>query len=245
MASKRTIALAAAGAAAAATLLSFAGQAAAQVKDLVFWGVQVEQFEYRLGDEDEKLGVWNADAFVGTDEVKLRWMGEGERDFDADAFETLENRLLVQTPVSDFFDVKAGVRLDTPEGPDRWYGALGLAGLAQQWFEVDIDLFISETGDASARLDAEYEALLTNRLILTPSMDVNAAFTDDPEIGIGSGFSSAELGLRLSYDVIDRLLSPYVGVVWERKLGETADLAREEAEDVEASFLVIGARMIF
>jgi copper resistance protein B len=152
---------------------------------------------------------------------------------------------VVQTPVSDFFDVKGGVRLDTPEGTDRWYGVLGVAGLAKQWFELDADLFVSETGDPSARLDVEYEALLTNRLILTPSADVNVAFTEDPEIGVGSGLSSAELGLRLSYDVIDRLFSPYVGVAYERKFGDTADFAREEGEDVEATFFVVGTRMMF
>jgi len=84
------------------------------------------------------------------------------------------------------------------------------------------------------RLDAEYELLLTNRLTLTPSADLDVAFSDDEKMGVGSGFSSAEVGLRLSYDILDRTLSPYIGVVWERKFGETADFAREEGEDVEA-----------
>lgn len=245
MASFRKIAAAAGTAAIAVTLISMIGAAHAQSKDNVYYGIQVEEFEYRVGDEGESLGVYNADAFVGTDEVKLRWLGEGERDYDADAFETLENRLVVQTPVSDFFDLKAGVRLDTPEGPDRWYGVVGVAGLAKQWFELDADLFVSETGDPSARLDVEYEALLTNRLILTPSADVNVAFSDDREVGVGSGLSSAELGLRLSYDVIDRLFSPYVGVAYERKFGETADFAQDENEDVQATFFVVGTRIMF
>jgi copper resistance protein B len=229
----------------AVTLLTPHGAAHAQVKNTVFYGLQVEEFEYRAGDEGETLGVYNADAFIGTDEVKLRWLGEGERDFDEDKFEVMENRLVVQTPVSEFFDIKAGVRLDTPTGPDRWYGVVGLAGLAKQWFEVDADFFISETGDPSARLDIEYEALLTNRLILTPSADINVAFTDDEEIGVGSGLSSAELGLRLSYDVIDRLFSPYVGVAYERKFGQTADFAEADAQDTDAAFLVIGTRLMF
>lgn len=245
MASLRKITAAAAVAALVVTLISMIGAAHAQSKNNVYYGVQVEEFEYRAGDEGESLGVYNADAFVGTDEIKLRWLGEGERDFDSDQFETMENRLVVQTPISDFFDLKAGVRLDTPEGPDRWYGTLGVAGLAKQWFELDADLFVSEKGDPTARLDVEYEALLTNRLILTPSADVNVAFSDDPEIGVGSGLSSAELGLRLSYDVVDRLFSPYVGIAYERTFGDTADFAREENEDVEAAYFVVGTRMLF
>ncbi|MEX2643153.1 MAG: copper resistance protein B [Acetobacterales bacterium] len=218
---------------------------AAAASGMVFYGVQLEQFEYRLGDEDERLAVWDGDAFYGTDELKLRWAGKGEYDTRDDSFEKLENKVTLQTPVSDFFDAKAGVRLDTPEGPDRWYGVIGLAGLAPQWFEVDADLFVSERGDTSARLDVEYELLLTNRLVLTPSAEIDIAFSDDPGIGIGSGFTSAEAGLRLSYDVVDRLLSPYVGLVYETSLGDTADIAKREGEDVGAWFAVLGVKMLF
>ena len=151
--------------------------AEAQSKNMVFYGLQLEELEYRRGDEDEKQFVWNGDAFVGTDDLKLRWLSEAEYDRDARKFEKLENRLVLQTPISTFFDIKGGVRADTPKGQDRWYGVLGVTGLAPQWFEVDVDFFVSETGDTSARLDIEYELLITNRLILTPSADINIAFS--------------------------------------------------------------------
>jgi copper resistance protein B len=226
-------------------LAAASGTAWAQESDLVFYGVQVEQLEYRLGDDEENLAVYDADAFVGTDELKLRWMGEGEYDLDADAFETLENRVVLQTPISDFFDLKGGVRLDTPEGADRWYGVVGVAGLAPQWFEIDADLFLSETGDASARLDVEYELLITNRVVLIPSAEVDVAFSDDEEIGVGAGLSTVEVGLRLSYDLFDRAVSPYVGVAYEAALGETADLRREEGDGTGAIFGVAGVRLLF
>ena len=140
----------------------------AQETNLVYYGFQLEEFEHRVGDESEELLVWNGDTFVGTDELKLRLLSEGEYDTNERKFETLENRLVLQMPVSDFFDVKAGVRADTPKGKSRLYGVLGLTGLAKQWIEVDADLFVSDKGDASARLDAEYELLLTNRITLTP-----------------------------------------------------------------------------
>lgn len=217
----------------------------AQEKGLFFYGLQMEELEYRRGDEKENLFNWNGDAFVGTDEIKLRWLGEAEYDRGASKFESLENRLVLQMPISTFFDAKGGVRLDTPKGTDRWYGVLGITGLAPQWFEVDADLFFSEAGDASARLDVEYELLITNRLILTPSADINVAFSDDTEIGIKAGLTSVEAGLRLSYDLIDRAVSPYLGLVYERKLGNTADLADEEGEDIEGWRAVIGTRIVF
>ncbi len=225
--------------------LSLANQAWAQEKAAMLYGAQLEEFEYRSGDEDEDLLAWNGDAFVGVDELKLRWLGEGEYDLDKDDFETLENHLVLQIPLSTFFDVKGGVRLDTPKGTDRWYGVLGLTGLAPQWFEIDADLFVSETGDASARLDVEYELLLTNYLILTPSVDINVAFSDDREIGVGSGLSDIEAGVRLSYDLIDRSVSPYLGLVYERRFGQTKDFAEDEGEDFEGWRFVIGARLMF
>jgi len=233
-----------AGAVAIAAALA-AAPAAAQETNLVYYGFQLEEFEHRVGDESEELLVWNGDSFVGTDELKLRWLSEGEYDTDASQFETLENRLVLQMPITDFLDVKAGIRADTPKGRSRLYGVLGVTGLLKQWIEVDADLFVSDVGDASVRLDAEYELLLTNRITLTPSADLNVAFSDDRKMEIGSGFSSAEVGLRLSYDIYDRLLSPYVGVVWERKFGNTADLAREDGEDVEAWVFAIGMKVLF
>ncbi len=229
----------------ATALMLSASPSMAQEKSMTFYGLQMEQLEYRLGDENEDLAVWDGDAFIGTDEFKARWISEGEYDTDANKFESLENQLVGQVPVSDFFDVKAGVRVDTPKGADRWYGVLGVSGLAPQWIEIDANLFISEKGDASARLDAEYELLLTNRLILMPSAELNMAFSDDSEIGIGSGISSVEVGLRLSYDMMGRLFSPYVGIVHEQRFGNTKDLAQDEGEDTSSWFGVIGTKIVF
>jgi copper resistance protein B len=230
------------------SLFSVMGQAnlaSAQEKALVFYGAQFEEFEYRKGDDGEDFLTWDGDVFIGTDEVKLRWLSEGEYDQNSNSFEALENRLVLQMPISTFFDMRGGVRVDTPKGVDRWYGVLGVTGLAQQWFEVDADLFVSENGNASARLEVAYELLLTNYWILTPSAEINVALSSDREIGIGSGINDIELGARLSYDVIDRSFSPYLGVVYERKLGQTADFARDENDDLGGWRLAIGARLMF
>nr|WP_166258399.1 copper resistance protein B [Marinobacter salicampi] len=210
-----------------------------------FWGVSLEEFEYRYSDSDDEVAVWDGDAFFGSDELKFRWIFSGEWEEAHDAFESLENQFVVQTPISDFFDAKAGVRIDTPEGPDRVYGVLGINGLAPYWFEVDSNLYVSDEGDASIDLDAEYELLLTNRLILSASLDVLVALSSDREIGLGKGLSSTETGLRLGYDLIDRSFSPYLGIVHERKYGDTADIARTSGGSKEDWFAVVGARLMF
>lgn len=208
----------------------------------LIWGVQVEQLEYRTGD-DADVFAWNFDATVGTDELKFVWRSEAEYALAEDAFETLENQARLQMPVTDFFDAVAGVRVDTPQGPDRVHGLLGLHGLAPQWFEVDADLFISD--HPFLRLEGEYEALITNRIILTPSVEFELPFTDDTPIGVGAWGPKLEVGARLSYDLVDRLVSPYIGVHYERVFGETADLRRADGEDAGSVFVVAGARIMF
>ncbi|GIA66740.1 copper resistance protein B [Vibrio kanaloae] len=226
--------------------LILASQVSLAVEPKNFWGIQFEEFEYRYDDDSgDKLGVWDGDTFYGTDEYKFRWLTKGEYDDESSKFSTLENQFVIQTPISDFFDAKAGLRFDTPEGENRSYAVIGLAGLAPQWFEVDLNFYISEKGDASADIDAEYELLLTNQLILTASLAADIAFSNDVDIGIGSGLNSTEFGLRLSYDVIDRSFSPYIGVVQENLYGKTADLAEDEGESTDELFFVVGAKIIF
>jgi copper resistance protein B len=212
---------------------------------LKVWGAQFEEFEYRYSDDDEELGVWSGDFFYGTDALKVRWLTKGEYAIEQQAYEKLENQLVGQIPISDFFDAKAGIRFDTPEGPDRTYAVLGVAGLAPQWFEIDANFYVSKDGDTSAELDAEYELLLTNYWILAATLDATAAFSEDREIGVGKGLVSTETGLRLRYDLIDRSFSPYIGVVHERKYGDTADFARADGGGTEQWFAVIGARLSF
>ena len=235
----------------AAALAPLLGQAvvvmpaAAQEKaPLFYYGLSMEQLEYRTGRNSD-VYAWDGDAIAGTDEWKARLQSKGEYVKDSRSFETLENQLLLQTPISAFFDAKAGVRYDMPRGYDRLYGVVGLQGLAPQWFEIDADLFLSEKGDVSARLDAEYELLITNRIILQPAAEVDFAFSEDTEAEVGAGLSTVELGLRLSYDLLDRAVSPYLGVHYERAFGDTASFRRADGEDVDDVFFVVGTRLLF
>jgi len=230
--------------AAMAALFLCASEARAQdISDAGFliWGAKLERLEYRFGDEDAL--AYEGDAFIGTDEFKLRWEGEGEYATDEDVAETVENQITGLIPITPFFDAKAGLRFDTPEGPDRFYGVIGVHGLAPQWFEIDADAFLSEEGDVSGRIEAEYEGLITQRLILTPSIEIDFGLSHDREIGLGAGLRSMEVGARLGYDLLERNVAPYIGVHYEHLFGGTRGLARSEGEDTESLSFVAGIRL--
>lgn len=228
----------------AALIVAPVVSAPAQEGERLVHGAQLEELEYRRGSEKEKLITWDGDAFVGNDNLKIRWLTEGEYDLRESIFENTENRLVGQIPVSMFFDAKAGVRLDTyGGGNERWHAVIGATGLAPQWFEVDADFFIGESGRTSVRLDAEYELLLTNYLFLIASAESTYAFAADNKAGFGTGVTDFESGLRLSYDVVDRSIAPYIGAVYEKKYGDTAAMANAEGESDETWFFVIGVRL--
>src|SRR3546814_10366530 len=104
---------------------------------------------------------------MGTDYDKLFLKSEGEQPLDG-PLEEAEVQLLYSRLISEFFDAQVGVRYDFEPDPERAYAVLGLQGLAPQFFEVDTALFVSEKGDVSARFEAEYELLITQRLVLQP-----------------------------------------------------------------------------
>ncbi|MDZ4369657.1 MAG: copper resistance protein B, partial [Afipia sp.] len=82
------------------------------------------------------------------------------------------------------------------------------------------------------------------KLILQPMAELNFALQDVPETGTGSGLSDLELGLRLRYEIVKEF-APYVGVEWERKVGDTARFTRAAGEDPSSVSLVAGVRVWF
>jgi uncharacterized protein involved in copper resistance len=66
---------------------------------------------------------------------------------------------------------------------------------------VGAQAFLSDKGDAHLRLEGSYDQRITQRLILQPAAEVNIAAQNVPELGIGSGITDIELGLRVRYEI--------------------------------------------
>ena len=224
------------------TALALPSQAM-EMDHAIFTSVKIDQFEHRSQAGDD-LSVGKGALRVGTDEQKIMLKMESEYLTQAKRFERAEFQLRYEHIISDFFDAYIGIRQDVKPSPNRSYGVIGLTGIAKQWFDVDLSAFLSEHGTPSARLDAEYEILITQKIILEPSLELNASIGDDKAIDIGSGFTKLETGLRLRYE-IKRNIAPYIGVNWERKLGETAQWARAGGEDPDVLAAVAGIRFMF
>ena len=186
---------------------------------------------------------WDGEGWFGGDINRLVVKTEGEGAVRR-GIESAEVQALYSRAIDPWFNLQAGVRHDFKPGPSRTYATIGFEGIAPYWFEVEGALFFSDKGDLLGRLEGYYDQRITQHLILQPRVELNFAAQDVPANGIGSGLSDAELGLRLRYE-IKREFAPYVGVSWERKLGDSARFARTAGDQVQSTSLVLGIRAWF
>lgn len=194
-------------------------------------------------DEDQGSGqAWEAQGWIGTDTDRLWLRSEGER--GAGDTHAADLELLYGRSVSPWWDVVAGLRHDFAPGDSQTWAAVGVQGLAPYLFEVAVTGYLGESGHSALAVEAEYELLLTNRLILQPVLEATLHGKEDLARGVGTGLSSAEAGLRLRYEV-NRHFAPYLGVTHERAFGDTARLRRAGDAPTRETRLVAGLRIWF
>lgn len=201
------------------------------------------RMEIGTGGVDDGAGFADSDldGWVGTDADKLWLKSEGER--ENGATNQAEFWALYSRNIEVFWDFQLGVRHDTRPG-SLTYGVVGFEGLAPYFFETEAHLFVSEDGDASARLRQENEFLVTQKLIIQPYVEADIYAQDVPVLEVGAGLSSMELGIQARYE-FTRAFAPYVDVRYERKFGETSSVARRNGEGSDAVIGTLGVRLLF
>ena len=203
---------------------------------------RAERFEVGVSGGEETY-AWEADFFTGEPLDRLWIKTEGEGAFGGE-LEHGEVQALWGHAISPFFDLQAGLRYDFAPDPQRAHLVLGIQGLAPNWIEVDAAAFLSNEGELTARIEAEYDLRITQRLILQPLVEIELSAQDIPELGIGAGLSSTEVGLRLRYEVQPEF-APYIGVEWEQAYGQTADYREAAGEDAGGVRFLAGVRVWF
>ncbi len=227
--------------AAALWLASGADARAAMEDDPLVGFFGADRFEWRDADEGSLLGI-EADAWLGYDLRKV-WL-KLEVEASDDDTENAELQLLYSRAVDPNWDLRIGVRRDFEPRPERDWVALGFAGLAPYWIEVDAMLFADGDGQVNLRLEAEYELMLTQRWVLVPEIELDWFGDDDDEFGVGAGFAALEAGLRLQYE-IRREFASYVGIHHERLFGDTRDRAEAAGGETDETEIVVGVHFWF
>lgn len=194
-------------------------------------------------DDSSNSITYDFQGWYGTTFDRLVVKAEG--DIIQGNIEESQTDILWGHAVSTFWDAQIGVRLDSyDEGKNRQWVALGLQGLAPYWFELDMTAYVGESGNTALTVEAEYELLLTQKLIFQPRTEISLYGKDDLQNNLGSGFSSSSIGFRLRYE-FSRQFAPYLGVEWVNQYGKTADFAQLQGNDTSDKKFLAGIRFWF
>ena len=170
------------------------------------WGkalfVLLDELEYAPGNAQRPVNL-DGRMWYGGAYQRLWVRAEGEQTTAlGDNVGEGEAQVLYGRLIDPFWDAVVGVRVDRSWGHEsdgRVHLAVGLLGLAPYRFELEPTIFVSTGGDVSARFEAEFPVLITQRLIAEPVFEVNAALQGVPRFGVRSGLNDYELGLRVRY----------------------------------------------
>ena len=206
-----------------------------------FHGLMMDRFE-RVRARDNSYTEYDLQAWFGRDYDRAVLKAEGE--VDGGRLHDARTELLWGHAIAAYWNTQLGVRHDGGIEPSRSWLAFGVQGLAPYWFEMDITGYIGEHGRTALSVEAEYELLLTQKLILQPRLEANFYNRRDTGREVGTGLSDLVGGLRLRYE-IRREFAPYVGVERSGKFGGTADFARDKGKQAMETRVVAGLRFWF
>ena len=226
---------------AAPTLGMEPGEMQPVMDQAIFAHAIFNQLEGRWNDSNTQFRL-DGQGWIGTDYDKLWVKSEGT--LSKGALDDGQQQFLYSRAVTTYFDLQGGLRSDIDSRPTRNWAAFGIQGLAPYFFDLEVTGFVSGEGHLAAKLDASYDFLLTQRLILQPQVELNVYSKGDPARLVGAGFSDIDTGLRLRYE-FGRKFAPYLGVVYEGKFRQTANFARQAGESTGDVRFVFGVRLWF
>ena len=199
------------------------------------WIGQVRFDKLELDPEESTSQHWEMQAKLYQNLSGFIFTSEGERTPEGSES---ENMLLYSKGFKPYWDWQLGIGHNTGDNQSN-HAVVGIAGMAPYFFETSA--YIKANGDgAILQARAERDYLLTQRLILSPEVELVAASQSQPEHTIGQGLNSITLGLRVRYE-LSRKFAPYAGITWQQNFGETNALTHTK----EDASMIVGVKFWF
>ncbi|RZA06312.1 MAG: copper resistance protein B [Moraxellaceae bacterium] len=158
---------------------------------------------------------------IGTDENKIFIKGHMNKQESYD--NEYDFKLLYSRMISDFWDAQFGTRYqiekvehsqDSTDTEEKLDVVIGVHGMAPYFFETDAYLYLGENNYSGLSLETERDLLLTQKLILKPSLDMSIVFSDDSKYAKRSGLSGVTAGLETRYEISKKVM-PYIDIAYE------------------------------
>jgi copper resistance protein B len=207
----------------------------------VFVHVLFNQLEGRTSGSATELR-WDGEGWIGTDMDRLWIKSEGV--VEDGSMSDGDQELLYDRPIPRlrYFDGQLGIRQDLDSGPYRIWGAVGIEGLAPNFFQLEPTFYFRNGGHVAGRISGAYDLKITQRLIAQPQLEMNFYSSPDPARGLGTGLTDLDTGLRLRYE-FSRKFAPYVGFAYASQFGSTAAYSHQAGESTSGTKFVFGLRV--
>lgn len=216
--------------------------------DGIFSFTLVELLDYRVSDTGRDEIGWDVQGWIGNDDHRFWWKTEGDAVFDGPDVGAADLQLLYAKPITAFWFLQLGLQLEetweTGGNHERIAAVVGMQGIAPYRFDLEPALSITDDGDVLPQLTASYNAHVTQRLVLQPRMELNAALEDVPEQALGSGLTRGIFDLRLWYE-FRREIAPYIGVRYDTLFGESGNIAEQSGMEDEDLYFLVGLRLAY
>lgn len=197
--------------------------------------------EVREGDGPAAF-TWDGTFSLGnaTDQVMLMTTGGGALDSQIDE---VELRLFYGRTIQGVTAL-VGVRQNISSGSPTTYASLGVQGMIGTRLSWETYAFLSDQGDVIGEGQVIYQIPITQKLYLEPRVAIGWSAQAIDEEATRPGFTEGEATLRLRYSLNDTI-NIYAGVMHERLLGGTRQLALDEGEAAQSTMAVIGFGLNF
>jgi len=204
------------------------------------WGVSVDDLGYQFEEDAVNFEI---EGWYGDDSNRLRVRTEGsvatKNDKDIESLSSLA----YWQPLSIFWNGEAGIAYNTEN--DKSALMAGIVGTAPYFIETDARAYVYTDGQVQLDLGAEYEWRLDQHWVVIPEAELTVFSKDDTDNNITKGFNELETEVRLTYEMLSRQLSPYVGFSYETALSDARDLRRQNNKDVDTSSVTAGVKFWF
>lgn len=220
-----------------ASTLAFA---AGKSDDPLVTKIAINRLEMRK-EGDHTLFFGSMKGWIGKDYNKASFglkAKKKEEDTSGEAF------LRFRRAVSPFWDLALGAKLEFNKDENTPWASFAIIGVLPFFIETEFDLSIREDGLAEIEVEMEQEYLITQKIELSPEIELKAYTKDDEHEGVYAGLAAFEFSLFLKY-FFTRQSAIYTGFSAENKLGKTRTIAKDAGEETSENSVLLGAKTWF
>lgn len=160
------------------------------------------------------------------------------------SFDDVEIQALYSRTLPDGIALLAGVRYDIRDASNLAHASVGVVADLGSGVEAEHYAFVSQHGDVtgSGQLIVRWD--IAPRLTLEPRLALGWSAQSVPEEDLGSGPTDVEMSVRLRR-AFGENVNIYTGVIHERLLGGTRDIAIAHGETAKVTRAIFGIGLSF